>query len=109
MVAIRWATRIGATLWACLMVVLFGSLFSAASAVDCVGPDDPPGCVTPAPSVTPDPTPSVSPDPVPSASASASAVPQEVVLSADQFDAVLWVGGALLAVTLVGVVGSWSR
>ncbi|MGV1037948.1 MAG: hypothetical protein ACOYD0_13120 [Candidatus Nanopelagicales bacterium] len=100
------------------LVVFAGA--TGALAEDCVGPDDPPGCVTPAPTVTPDPTPSatVSPDPTPEPTGSVSPSPAVSVtpdavtvttLDPDQFDAFLWVGGALLAVSLIGLVGSWSR
>lgn len=96
MVSVSWPRRIWSALASMALVVLLGGLFtSSAYAVDCTVPgvDDPPGCTDPSP------TPSATPDPVPT----------EVVLSADQFDAVFWVLGATLAVSLVGVVGSWSK
>lgn len=112
MVAREVAGRIAATLSACVLVLLLGSSYSYAA--DCVGPDDPPGCVTPAPSVSPDPVPSVSPDPVPSATPSVvpsdAPVPATVVVLTDaQWAPLIWCGGALLCLSLVSVIGSWSR
>jgi hypothetical protein len=107
MVTAHWSRRLVQALGAAALVVLLGSSYSYAA--DCTGPDDPdPLCTpvaSPSPSVTPDPAPSVTPDPAPSISAD----PASVVLGADQFDALVWMGGALLMVSIVGVVGSWSR
>lgn len=100
------------------LVVVYGA--TQAQAEDCIGPDDPVGCVTPSPTVEPDPTPSatVSPDPTPEPSGSVSPSPAVSVtpdavtvttLDPEQFDAFLWIGGAVLAVSLAGLVGSWSR
>lgn len=97
--------RVGSALGASALVILLGSSYSFAA--ECTGPDDPDPTCTPAPtsSVTPDPVPSVAPDPA----ASVAADPATVQLDAGQFDALLWVGGAVLMVSIVGVVGSWSR
>ncbi|MGB7982870.1 MAG: hypothetical protein WCF36_18970 [Candidatus Nanopelagicales bacterium] len=75
-------------------------------AAECVGPDSPADCTpvaSPAPSVIPDPAPAAEPDP---ADSPASSV---VVLDADQMDALVWIGGAVLAVSIASLVGSWSR
>jgi hypothetical protein len=49
----RWLRRI---LWVCMAIALSCWLIAAVGAVaqaaDCVGPDDPPGCVTPSPTPT---------------------------------------------------------
>jgi hypothetical protein len=93
----RSRIALGVALWALAVFFPAGS----ASAVDCVGPDDPPGCVTPAPSVTPDPAPSVTPDPAPTSVL--------VVVDDSQYAPVIWGIGALLSLSLVSVIGSWSK
>jgi hypothetical protein len=99
--------RLVAALGASLLVVLLGSSYSYAA--DCVGPDDPPGCVTPAPSVTPDPAPSVTPDPAPSVTPDPAPSESVVVLTEAQWGPLIWGMGALLCLSLVSVIGSWSR
>lgn len=104
MVSGSWARRLVGAFGASLLVLLLGSSYSFAA--DCTGPTDPdPLCTpvaSPAPSVTADP-------PAPSPTPSVAADPATVVLGEDQFAALLWIGGAVLAVSLVGVVGSWAK
>jgi len=101
----RSRIALGVALWALAVFFPAGS----ASAVDCVGPDDPPGCVTPAPSVTPDPAPSVTPDPAPSVTPDPAPTSVLVVVDDSQFAPVIWGIGALLSLSLVSVIGSWSK
>lgn len=89
---------------AALLVALgvFAYAAGPAQAVDCVGPGDPPGCVTPSPTATP------APDPTPSATAT---LPTEVVvvLGAEQYEPLLFGVGVIACLSLVGVIGSWAR
>lgn len=80
--------KVCAALVACAAVVLVPS---EAWAVDCVGPDDPPGC-TPVASLSPSPTPTVTvtatPDPAPTVTATVTAPAPTAVFPS---------GGVLLA------------
>jgi hypothetical protein len=108
MVSRNMLRRIGATLSSCVLVLLLGSSYSYAA--DCTGPADPdPLCTpvaSPAPSVSPDPVPSVSPSVVPSDAPVPATV---VVLTDEQWAPLIWCGGALLCLSIIGVIGSWSR
>lgn len=105
MVANMSRFRIGLASVGLLVVSVFLGVPTAASAVDCVGPDDPPGCT---PVVTPSPTPTPTPTPTPSPSVTPDSV-TVVQLDEDQLDLLVWIGGAMLLLGTASLVGSWSR
>lgn len=89
-------------IFAAAVALMLCGIPSQARAADCIAPDDPPGCSTPAPSVTPEPT------PTPSVTVTAPVV-QVVTLDQTQFGPLMWGVGALLTVSLATAIAGWGR